>query len=434
MKKVILGSVVSLSILLGTNGDLMLSDGTKSSGMGGVGMAVAHGPDSLYANPAMMKEIKESEFASYITYFTPKVEFASDAFNDAQGKPTPVPAFAKSKADQSFIPGFAYARRYNEQIVWGVSVAGTAGMGTDYKKASPAAGVAQMQTTLEIAKLSIPVAYTMGDFTAAIAPVLQYSTLQMNYGTPAGLSQNDKATNTAMGVTVGLAYDMGDLTFGAMYKSKIKATYKDNIAVALKDFGMHQAITSGDTLDQPSEIAVGVAYKMGSSTFATDFKQIAWADATGYKDFGWENQNVFALGYQYEASSWAFRAGFNHGKSPIKELDASPKQDGSTYPNAGINFFNLAGFPAVVENHFTIGGDYDISDKLGLSMSLVYSPEVTVAYNTTALSAGAAFNGAKQAGATDANAGAAGQAASTGSTANVKHSQTAITVGLQYKF
>ena len=432
MKKMIIISAVTSSMLLATNGDLMLSDGVKATGMGGTDIAISHGSESLYSNPAMIKDIKGSEFSGYVTYFTPDVQFASDAGSDTMGN-TPVPAYASSDADKSFIPGFAYAHRNNENIVWGISLAGTAGMGTDYEKASPRAGAFSMQTQLNIAKLSVPVAYTSGDLTVAVAPILQYSTLEINYATPAGASNNKKDSSVGLGMTAGLAYELGNITVGGLYKSKIEANYKNNISSALRDFGM-TTITSGDSLDQPAEMGIGAAYKLGNSTVAADFKRVEWGKAKGYKDFGWENQNIIALGYQYATPTWALRAGYNHGKSPIQELDGSATADGSNFVNAGTNFFNLSGFPAIVEEHYTVGADYAISKDLGLSLAYVYSPEVTESFDTTAMSAGMAYNGAMQQGAGQAQAGAAAQAASTGSTANVKHSQQALTIGMNYTF
>jgi len=433
MKKIILLSTIASSMLLATNGDLMIGDGAKATGMGGVGIAVSHGAESAYANPAMIKDVKNSEFTAYGTVFMPKVTFASDAASDAFAGATPVPNAAKSAADLSVIPGFAYIHRNNENIVWGVSVAGTAGMGTDYSKAAQSAGAFAMETELQIAKVSIPVAYTANNLTVALAPVLQYSTLQINYQSLNGLSDNKSDSSFGLGMTAGMAYDAGNLTLGAVYKSKIEATYKNNISSALRDFGI-RSVTSGDKLDQPAEFGIGAAYDLGRSTFAVDLKRINWGDARGYKDFGWENQNVVALGYRYQTPTWAIRAGYNHGKSPIQELEATPQPDGSTFDNAGTNFFNLSGFPAMVEDHYTVGGDYAVSKNFGLSLAFVYSPEATESFNTTAMSAGMAFNGALQQGADMATAGAAAQAASTGSTANVTHSQTAITLGGTYTF
>lgn len=438
MKKIILLLTITASMLLATNGDLMISDGAKATGMGGVGIAVSHGAESAYANPAMIKDVQGSEFTGYVTYFVPDVQFASDVANDTGGgvqppSATPVPAYAKSDADQSFIPGFAYVQRNNDNIVWGISLAGTGGMGTDYKNAAQTSGTFGMQTELQIAKLSVPVAYTKDNLTLAVAPVLQYSTLEINYQTPQGASNNKVDSSVGLGMTAGLAYELGDVTLGAVYKSQIKANYKNNIGTAVDAFGV-TTVTSGDQLDQPEEFGVGLAYKIDNNTFGLDLKRVNWAKSTGYQDFNWENQNVVAVGYRYQAPTWALRAGYNYGKSPLQELNATPQADGSTYGNAAVNYFNLAGFPAIVEEHFTLGGDYSVSDNLTFSLAAVYTPEVTSSFDTTAMSAGLAFNGALQAGQSMAAAQGAAQASSTGSTANVSHAQQALTVGATYKF
>jgi long-chain fatty acid transport protein len=418
MKKIILLSTIASSLLLATNGDLMIGDGAKSTGMGGTGIAVSHGAESLYANPAMIKDVKGSEFSGYVTYFTPDVQFTSDASGRI---PTGTSTNATSGANKSFIPGFAYVHRNNDHVVWGVSLAGTAGMGTDYVNSANSSGSFGMETQLQIAKLSIPVAYTAGDLTVAVAPVLQYSSLVMNYNTQAGRSNNKKDSSVGLGGTVGLAYDLGNVTLGALYKSKIEATYKNNISSALTDFGI-SSITSGDKLDQPAELGIGAAYKMGNSTFAADLKSVKWADAAGYSDFGWKNQTVYSLGYQYETPVWAIRAGYNYGKSPIVEQDGSATATRANYNNAAVNFFNLAGFPAIVEQHYTLGGDYSISDNLGLSLAFVYSPKVTQSFNTSDMTNGQIVQGGGVA------------STATSSSATVNHSQQAITLGATYKF
>lgn len=433
MKKIILLSAVTASLVLATNGDIMIGDGAKATGMGGVGIAVSHGAESLYTNPAMIKDVKNSEFSGYVTMFEPDVNLKTDAHPEYTANEA---IASKSDADRSFIPGIAYVHRNNDNIVWGASLAGTAGMGTDYEKTANAESTFYMQTELGIMKLSVPVAYTRDDLTIALAPVLQYSTLEINYESVDGFSNNKKASSTGLGITAGLAYDVGDLTLGAMYKSKIEALYKNNIGTAMKDFNLNEGagLRSGDQLDQPAEIGVGVAYELDNNTFAMDLKRIQWSDARGYKEFNWQDQNVIALGYQYMTPSWALRAGYNYGKSPIEALDASG-QSNANYNNGAINYFNLSGFPAIVEEHFTLGGDYAVSKALTLSIAAVYSPEVSNTFETTAMTYGASEQGfldldkdriAAQS--------SAMQASRNGSTTTVKHAQQAITLGATYKF
>jgi len=404
MKKIILLSVLTSSALLATNGDLMLSHGAKSTGMGGVAIAVAHGAESAYANPAMLKDVKSSEFDASLTLFMPDVKFQNDM--------NPTYTSEKSDADKSFLPELSYVHRNSDNVVWGVALGGTAGMGVD--QVGKNSGGFSMKTELQVAKLGIPVAYTTGALTVAVEPVLQYSTLQINYQTAKGASANPKSSSTGFGVNIGTAYEVGDLTVGALYQSKIEADYKDNISSAMRDFGV-ATVTSGDRLDQPAEAGIGFGYKLGNSTFGVDAKRVQWSKAKGYKEFGWEDQNIYSIGYQYKVPAWAIRAGYNHAKSPVKELNGAATSP-ANYPNAAINFFNLAGFPAVVETHYTLGGDYAITENLDLSLAAVYSPEKTEKFDTSMMAA------AQTAGAV------------TSSSAEVKHSQKAVTLGISYRY
>jgi long-chain fatty acid transport protein len=398
MKRVLTLSVVVSTLLLATNGDIMIGNGAKSTSMGGAGIALNHGSEVV--NPAMLGELQGSEVSGSLTYFSPDVQFRNSM--------NPASDFADSEAGSSLIPTLAYAKRVNDRFVYGVSVVGAAGMGVDYVNKTN--GAFNMKTELQIARISLPMAYSFNQLTVGIEPVVQYGKLQMNYATMMGESQNPESESIDFGFNAGVAYKVDGFTFGALYKSAIEAEYKDNIGNGLRDFNVASVITSGDVLEQPAEMGIGVAYTQGASTIAVDYKTIKWGDATGYKDYGWEDQNVIAVGYRYQGEGMALKLGYNHGKNPIAEQNA---QGMVGYVGAATNFFNIAGFPAIVEEHYTVGVDYELSKNLALTSAFVYSPEVEESYDISALSQ--AFG--------------AGEAE-----AQVKHSQMAFTVGAVYRF
>jgi long-chain fatty acid transport protein len=105
---------------------------------------------------------------------------------------------------------------------------------------------------------------------------------------------------------------------------------------------------------------------MGSSVIAFDYKRINWASSAGYKDFGWQDQNVYAIGYQHTQDSWAIRAGYNYAKKPIVNNI-----------NDTIDMLNLLAFPATVESHYTVGGSYGFSKKTSVDLAYVYAPNTT---------------------------------------------------------
>ena len=262
MKRIIVLSTLASTLLLATNGDIMIGNGPKSTAMGGVGIAVSHGAESALSNPAMLKSIKHGELTGSVTFFAPDVEFGSNAGANAMNAyPNAAPiSYDSSSFNFSTIPDFSAAKRLNDSFVIGLTVDGTAGLGVDYK-GKPMSGAFDMETALAIAKIGLPIAYTIPDsgLTLGAEAILQYSTLQINYLTPRGPSSNAETNSMDLGYTLGLAYEKNNFTLGLVYQSEIKALYKGNIANAMRDFGI-QGITSGDALDQPAEIGVGLAY------------------------------------------------------------------------------------------------------------------------------------------------------------------------------
>jgi long-chain fatty acid transport protein len=233
--------------------------------------------------------------------------------------------------------------------------------------------------------------------------------LDINY------NQNPGAGNVGSGVSSDLGYGFSlggyydatkQLTLGATYTSSINGKYKNQLSTASTPFvnaGAGFPAAFGDDLEQPSEIKVGAAYTMGNIMLTGDLKQVRWSEAKGYKDFGWQDQNVIALGAKYSGSGYWLGAGFNKADNPIKE------QNGNTYAGAVANMFNNVFFPATTDKHFSIGGGYDLTKAVSIDGSIMYAPEVTTSVNTAGVTGGASTN-------------------------TTSHSQMAYTVSARYKF
>jgi len=344
-----------------TNGDNLIALGAKSRGMGGVGIGMSHGAESALSNPALVSSVKGTEISFGGTVFMPDVQV-----DNATG------TFRESAADFSVIPEVAIAQKVSDSFSWGIGMFGTAGMGVDYRDVTLASQTMQMVSNLQLMQFAVPLAYTMNGLTVAIAPVMQYGSLDINYdtnGTDKSPTQG-VAQDFGYGYTLGASYEVAGLTLGAVYKSAIDMEYKGQLNKATNHFagkGMLSAALS-DHLEQPAEIGVGASYKMGEHTIAVDYKKVKWSDAQGYRDFGWEDQDVYALGYEFNAGSWAARLGYNHADSPIKDL-------GTTTSAKTYNMFNLLAFPGIVEDHYTLGGTLGLSKQTSLDLAYVYVPE-----------------------------------------------------------
>ena len=141
-------------------------------------------------------------------------------------------------------------------------------------------------------------------------------------------------------------------------------------------------------MDYPQQLAAGLAFDVNDKvTVSADVKWINWEDTMEELKIstpisgltlpfpaGWEDQLVFAVGVQWDVNEkWNLRAGYNYAESPIDEDDV-------------VNNFIL---PAVVEQHFTFGGDVKLDKHWDLGFHAMYVPEETLKASATTDAPGA---------------------------------------------
>ncbi len=427
MKKTIKLALVAAMALgttsaFATNGSALIATGAKARGMGGTDIGVSHGAESALANPALITSVEGTEVQFGGTLFMPDVSYKMKSTGGLVPAGTTL-ADGQSAADMSMIPSVSLATKVNDNFYWGVGMWGTAGMGVDYRDE----GGMEMVTNLQLMQFGVPLTYAISGFSVGVTPVLQYGALDINYnngntdpnyaGTGAGIAQD-----LAFGFNLGAAYQIADVTIGLAYKSQIDMEYKGQLSSATAPFAGMGIFSEpmGDKLSTPAEIGFGASYNIAGSTIAFDYKQIKWSDAEGYKDFGWEDQDVFALGYEFAAESWAVRAGYNYAENPIKDAGAIALADfGGTMTEFGgnaLNTFNLQGFPATVESHITLGGTYNFSKQTSVDLAYVYGLESETKLATMPADAN-----------TDGNP-------DTDTETTVTHSQQSLSVQLNYAF
>lgn len=366
MKKIVL-IVMCSSLLLATNGDNLIGLGVKSRAMGGIGIATYFGAENMLSNPAMITKTKKTEVDIGVTLFKPTVK--------ANG--------IKSDSDVSIMPELFSSTRLNENWAFGIGMFGTAGMGVNYQE-NPT--LMDAKTSLMLMKFAPTLSYHSNDFAIGFAPIIQYGSLDIEYNmhnfNGSGIYEVGKGASDdfGFGFAIGTSYDINeDITIGLVYKSKIDMNYNQSLSVASQPFVgfgiFHEAFT--DDLAQPAEYGAGISYNINNFNFSFDYKKIMWGEAKGYKDFGWNNQDVYALGTKYEKDGTWVSLGYNHAKNPITI------QDGTTNLGAALNMFNYLMFPATSQDHFTIGTGTMITKNLSTDLAIVYSPNSTFNVNTT---------------------------------------------------
>lgn len=369
MKKLVVSmfAVMASPLVHATNGDTMMSVGAENTALGGTGVAHFVGAESTFANPAMLGKSTGDELVGGMVLFKPTVS------NDGMGG-----AAANSAADTSYIPDISYSSRISDNLTYGVAMAGIAGMGVDYTGAPKATHVLA-KTALSILKVIPTIAYNDGHYGLGFSPVLQYGSLAISYNNgnpPAGVNTAQNAsTHTGFGFALGGYYNTSSaLTLGASYNSKIRMNYGTQMSVAGTGFGQ----VFSDNLDQPAEIKAGIAYAASNSfTVTADYRLIQWASASGYKDFGWKNQTVIAVGGKYTGEGYWLGAGYNNSNNPIGVFAngiAANQQNGQ---NGIGNMFNNLMFPGIIKSSYTFGGGYTLNRNFDLAGAVMIAPKVT---------------------------------------------------------
>ncbi len=380
MKRIILLSAISSTLLLATNGDNMISLGAESRAMGGTGVAMNMGTDSVFRNPSWLADIKGTEAMFGGTLFMPDVTGTN---GNASGQS------ASSQADISLIPEVSHAGRINENIAYGVGMFGVSGMGVDYRNEDPNKGLASMRTSFQFLRFVPSLAYKQDNLRIGAGVTLAYGALDMSAVMPS--NPNDPSTaqqrgggmsdTFGYGAQIGVGYSITpEVTTGLYYQTQVNTTYD-----AIMDFNM-DGVYDDLKLSQPAEYGIGFGYERENFKATIDYRKILWSSADGYDSFGWEDQSIYALGLAYRMDKLTLRGGYNYAKSPIDGVNfKGATVAGTPYPASSIAFFNIMGFPAISNEHITTGIGYEFSKMIGIDMAYVYSPkEIKKSMNMTA--------------------------------------------------
>jgi len=211
---------------------------------------------------------------------------------------------------------------------------------------------------------------------------------------PSNLTDNGEDSAWGYGFQVGGLWDVNPmLSLGISYRTKMYMGEFDKYS---------DLFAEGGDFDIPAVGTIGLALRPNDRlTLALDVQQIWYGDVDSIANendlatkcdlnaafgmpsapgniydsryclggskgagFGWDDMTVLKLGVQYDVSDkLTLRAGYSHANQPI---------DGSQ-----VAFNTLA--PAVIEDHWTIGGDYAVRDDFGVTFWGMYAPEESVA-------------------------------------------------------
>lgn len=367
----------STAVVAGTNGtDLNNNLLPATGGMGGASVARTVEPAAaVFGNPANLTQYNEgTSFTFGATYFDHNVEgTTSDNFGGGD---------IKSQTNPYLVPTIAITQAFSENLVAGLGLSVTAGLGADFRGQGIAGGAANPLSELVIFNANVGAAYKVTENLSVGA----MATIGNGYF-QASLAANTGSTH-AFGAraTVGATYDMGATSFGAYYRSELKIRYDNYITDGSGGYW-------SDHVAQPAEIAFGIANNSlmgGNLQINADVIHKDWSGAAFYTDF-YRDQTVFNLGAQLTTGAAQWRVGYSHVRDPIKRnLDSGRigiggndpiggpgNSGGSQLPVTGqvVEFFQATNAAAIWENTVTAGMGYQIMPNIKVDVHAAFSLE-----------------------------------------------------------
>lgn len=389
-----------------TNGMNLEGYGPIAAGMGGASMAYDNGNAAVMNNPATLGLAPDgSRLDIAVGMLGPDVKVVNGL---------------ESGGDSYYMPALGWTRK-NNGLTYGVALFAQGGMGTEY---SMGIDGSPERSELGVGRLIFPIAYNVNQ-NLAVGGSIDYvwAMLDMKMAMPlasmAGLITPTGGGNGTLGGALNnLAmggYDNARLDFsdgsdytgkakGAGFAGKLGFTYKVNPTVTIG--GTYHSKTSlgdmktGDSsalliatdtggfpaqtvpgkitvrdFQWPETYGLGVAVQaMPSLMLAVDVKHIGWGDVMKnftmtYSSMGdsitfalpqnWDDQTVFQIGAAYKVNDkLTLRVGANLSDNPI--------------PSSYLNHL----FPAIVEDHYTVGLGYAFDPTSEINFSLQHAPEV----------------------------------------------------------
>lgn len=393
-----------------TNGMNIEGYGPIAAAMGGASMAYDNGNAAMMNNPATLGLAADGNRLDVAIGF-----LGPDVKNETVGM--------TSGGDSYIMPAIGWTKK-SGKLSYGVGMFAQGGMGTEFASSLVGDGRPE-RSELGVGRLMAPVTYNVNDkLTVAGSIDFVWAMLDIKMamsgaqfgglvtvppsgaigGVLAALGPTEdarlefsddsdytgEAKGTGFAGKLGFTYKMSPtVTLGGSYHSKTNLGDMEtgaNGATLFADLNNDGSYVVADGEVAPGKIIVRdfqwpETYGLGVSVQATptlmvaaDWKRINWKDVMAnftmtYEAFGdsvtfalpqnWDNQDVFAIGLAYKASNaLTLRAGASFSENPI--------------PDSTMHYL----FPAIIENHYTVGFGYGFSDTSEVNFSLQYAPEV----------------------------------------------------------
>ena len=386
-----------------TNGYFAHGYSTKNNGLAGAGVALPEDAMAAATNPAGMAFVG-NRLDVGAALFSPKREYT---VSGATGSPTTTSfplQLGTVESDENYfvIPHLGYNTMLSPNDALGISVYGNGGMNTYYPSDKTPGGLGTFYgasnglggstgaggtTGVDLSQLFVNGSYARkvtDNASLGASLIFAYQRFKAfglgQFGgqgfssDSSNLTDNGYSNSTGWGVKLGGMAEVGaGVSLGASYQSKMSMSAFDKYKGLFAEQG---------NFDIPSTWTVGAAWKLSpQNALVFDVQRINYSEVKsignsmlpnlqtaklgndGGAGFGWKDMTIYKVGYQFATSpDWTWRVGYSHGKQPI--------------PNSEVLFNILA--PAVVQDHWTAGFTWAMSQKSDFDVALAYMPSHSV--------------------------------------------------------
>jgi len=378
---------------MATNGDNMIGIGPIARAMGGVGVAAPQDAiTAVFANPATLGAGVFTKGSSF--------DFAGDLFMPSVSGEVRLSGQtyeSDSHGSVFSIPAIGLSSPVGSGMTFGIAAYGASGLGVDYRGTeldNPTAFgtyplIQGEFTQLQIMKFAPSIGYKIDDaLSVGASAQIDYATLDMRYGSSPGY---------AFGLNLGLLYKpMENLSVGLSYITPQSVKHK---RVLVDMNGDNRDLK----LEAPQQVNMGIALAskdIMNLLVEADVRWVGWANADGYKDFDWNNQWVYSLGMQIEpVSNFFLRAGYTYAENPVENHDgfdgsinfitmqpnSTKNVQGIIFPTYYYETFRMIGFPAIVEQHVTLGAGYRFNKRFSMNVGYTHALEKSMSETGTDL-------------------------------------------------
>ncbi len=391
-------AILYASPALATEGYFSHGYGAVNKSMAGAGVATGFDAMSQATNPAALAN-DNPNFTVDMSVFSPHRSYTvtgNPSGGDCGGGPGSCfglfPGSYDSGRNLFFIPAMAATYSINDSSSYGWAFYGNGGMNTTWPavniSADPPCGGGPFcggKTGVDYAQAFLQLTYARkfdSGFSIGVSPIfvaqrfkafglVAFSGFSAN---PAALTDNGYDWSYGYGLKIGGQMDIGaGFRFGAAYQTQMYMQPFDKYAGLFAEQG---------NMDVPSAYQAGFSWDSGSGiTVALDYKRINYEDVKAISNpflpnlmtaqlgdnngagFGWENINIYKLGFQIEATpTIKLRAGYAMNDQPI--------------PSTEVMFNILA--PGVMEQHYTAGLTWQVTPNSAVNFGFMYAPSTSV--------------------------------------------------------